>query len=87
MLTIRAARWKSLPPEKIPILLDHELRYVRSRTFYTHPEYNDEDILNDICLVQLPEPLIFNEFVSPACLPMQNSEPQVLILKLSEFEI
>ena len=78
---------KVVAAKKYRDFLDHELRYVRSRTFYTHPEYNDEDILNDICLVQLPEPLIFNEFVSPACLPMQNSEPQVLIPKLSEFEI
>ena len=72
---------------KKPISLDHELRYVRSRTFYTHPEYNDEDILNDICLVQLPEPLIFNEFVSPACLPKQNSEPQVPTQTLLKFQI
>jgi len=39
-----------------------------------HPDYNSRTQENDICLVELHEPLTMNEYVSAAILPEQNQE-------------
>ncbi|XP_022656804.1 plasma kallikrein-like [Varroa destructor] len=38
-------------------------------TCFVHPEYDVETVDNDIALLQLETPLVFNNFVGAACLP------------------
>lgn len=40
-----------------------------------HPDYNSHTIENDICLLELEEPLEMNENVQASSLPEQNAEP------------
>lgn len=37
-----------------------------------HPEYSHKDLKNDLALLKLHEPLKFNRWVRPACLPVDR---------------
>jgi hypothetical protein len=34
-----------------------------------HPSYNSSNYLNDVAILQLTQPVTFNQYVQPACLP------------------
>ncbi|KAM4634099.1 serine protease 27-like [Polymixia lowei] len=38
-----------------------------------HPDYDDADKNNDICLLKLSEPVTFTQYICPACLAAANS--------------
>jgi len=42
---------------------------VTSYKGWTHPEWDHVHLQNDIALIELPEPLEFNDYIKPACLP------------------
>jgi trypsin len=44
------------------------------KTITIHPDYDSRKIKNDICLLELDEPLTINENVAGASLPEQNQE-------------
>lgn len=44
------------------------------KTITIHPDYNSRTIRNDICLLELDEPLTINENVAGATLPEQDQE-------------
>jgi hypothetical protein len=61
------------------VLGDHHLTEVDSsertrlaKWIRTHPEYTPEPFVNDIGLIQMKEPVNFDEFVRPVCLPVQR---------------
>lgn len=37
-----------------------------------HPEYSHDDLKNDLALLKLHEPLKFNRWVRPVCLPVDR---------------
>ena len=41
-------------------------------TAFVHPQYNDDTTHNDIALIKLAQDLTFNDFVQPACLPVEG---------------
>merc|ERR1712038_1798173 len=41
---------------------------------FTHPDWDSNTLFADIALVRLPEPIQFNEFIRPACLPPSSDE-------------
>lgn len=51
----------------------HEQEKRVARTF-KHPQYNKNNVDNDIALLKLETPLVLNDKVWPACLPEQNEE-------------
>jgi len=36
---------------------------------FPHPHYNNKTFANDIALLKLSEPVTFNDYLSPICLP------------------
>jgi len=44
-----------------------------STDFFEHPNWNSALLRNDLALIHLPEPLTFNEFIAPVCLPKRSS--------------
>jgi len=36
---------------------------------FTHPQWDDYDLTNDLALIELPEPIEWNEYIKPSCLP------------------
>ena len=40
-----------------------------SSNIFMHPEYNDVDIINDVCLIYIHNDIEFNDYVDIACLP------------------
>jgi len=48
-----------------------------------HPNFDDESFLNDIALLKLSEPVTFNEFLSPICLPNNDDNFQGIILLIN----
>ena len=45
---------------------------IKVQKIFKHPNYNSRKINNDIALLKLSQPAIFNTYVSPACLPPQG---------------
>jgi len=42
---------------------------------FMHPEYNHDTMQNDITILRLAEPVQFNTYVQPACLPGPDPQP------------
>ena len=56
--------------------LEGETRQVRGvEVIYKHPAYNPQTTTNDITILRLSEPVEFNRYVQPACLPGPDPEP------------
>merc|ERR1739844_76156 len=36
---------------------------------WTHPQWNTQDLSNDLALIELPSPIDFNDYIKPSCLP------------------
>ena len=43
--------------------------YARPKHFYLHPEYDDNELLNDVALIKLPRRAIFSDRVQPVQFP------------------
>jgi len=43
---------------------------VTSFNGWTHPQWNTQDLSNDLALIELPSPMEFNDYISPSCMPM-----------------
>lgn len=43
--------------------------FARQEHFFLHPEYDAEDLMNDIALIKLPRPAIFTNLVQPVQFP------------------
>ncbi|XP_063444873.1 atrial natriuretic peptide-converting enzyme-like isoform X1 [Mytilus trossulus] len=41
----------------------------KAKNLYPHPEYNPITVDNDIALIELDEPVYFNDYLRPICLP------------------
>ncbi|KAK9409989.1 ovochymase-2-like [Crotalus adamanteus] len=46
------------------------------KQYITHPDFNTSTLDSDIALVELTEPLEFNHYVHPVCLPEQNKKTE-----------
>merc|ERR1719260_480936 len=42
---------------------------ITSYNGWTHPEWNTQDLSNDLALIELPSPIDFNDYIKPSCLP------------------
>jgi len=42
---------------------------------FSHPAYNPQTVENDITILRLAEPVVFNKYVKPACLPGPDPQP------------
>merc|ERR1712228_239911 len=42
---------------------------ITSYNGWTHPDWNNQDLSNDLALVHLPEKVAFSEYIRPSCLP------------------
>merc|ERR1711892_549653 len=49
---------------------------VTSFNGWTHPQWNTQDLSNDLALIELPSPMEFNDYISPSCMPMAGESPQ-----------
>ena len=53
-----------------------ETRQIRRvERIFKHPDYNPETMENDITILRLSEPVEFNKYVQPACLPGSDPQP------------
>jgi len=53
-----------------------ETRQVRTvERIFKHSEYNDQTTENDITILRLSQPVEFNRYVQPACLPGPDPQP------------
>merc|ERR1719187_5756 len=43
---------------------------ITSYNGWTHPQWNDNTLANDLALIELPSPIDFNDYIAPSCLPM-----------------
>ena len=59
------------------ILNQEQVIKVNSVIYNQEMPYSSETLDNDIILLKLKEPLEFNFFVQPACLPNEETEPEV----------
>lgn len=50
--------------------------YVESDRFDVHPDWNDNNLKGDIALVHLPDPVTFNDYIRPICLPPAGLQTQ-----------
>ena len=48
-----------------------------------HPNYDPNILSNDIALVKLPEKILFNEFIRPACLPPKSDSDETYVGQLT----
>merc|ERR1712183_508498 len=42
---------------------------ITSYNGWTHPQWNTQDLSNDLALIELPSPISFNDYIKPSCLP------------------
>jgi len=42
---------------------------VTKENIFTHPQYNEDNVFNDISIIRLPQELKFNGAIRPICLP------------------
>merc|ERR1712121_1527 len=42
---------------------------ITSYNGFTHPQWDDYDLSNDIALIELPSPIEFNDYIKPSCMP------------------
>ncbi len=47
---------------------------------FKHPGYNDKTIENDITILRLAQPVQFNKYVQPACLPGPDPKPNANVV-------
>lgn len=40
-----------------------------------HPKYDKENKLNDVAIIKLTDEIEFNNFIQPACLPIDDNYP------------
>ncbi|XP_078488867.1 plasminogen-like isoform X3 [Ciona intestinalis] len=54
-------------------MVDEEETIVGFSSVHIHENYNDNTLDNDIALLKVAEPLVFNDHVKPVCLPEYNA--------------
>lgn len=42
-----------------------------------HPEFKQDTFENDIALIHLKDPVTYNDFIQPICLPFFNNVPKI----------
>merc|ERR1712066_1071707 len=42
---------------------------ITSYNGWTHPQWDDSTLANDLALIELPSPIDFNDYISPSCMP------------------
>merc|ERR1712212_1202072 len=54
---------------------------ITSYNGFTHENWDDYDLSNDIALIELPSPIEFNDFIKPSCLPAagDTADPSELV--------
>ena len=50
---------------------------VTSYNGWTHPQWNEQDLSNDLALVELPSPLPMSNYITTSCLPAAGDVPSV----------
>ena len=40
---------------------------------FTHEDWDDYDLSNDVALIELPSPITFNDYIKPSCLPKSGN--------------
>ena len=46
------------------------------KEIHVHPQYNSVTFRNDIAILRVDRPFIFNKYVQPACLPGPEPQPK-----------
>merc|ERR1711872_590590 len=54
---------------------------ISSYNGWTHPQWDSNDLSNDLALIRLPEKITFNDYIRPACLPTPDltADPGFLV--------
>merc|ERR1712223_2016425 len=54
---------------------------ISSYNGWTHPQWDSNDLSNDLALIRLPEKITFNDYITPACLPKagQTADPGMVV--------
>ena len=55
---------------------DHRVE-VTSYNGWTHPQWNTQDLSNDLALIELPSPMPMSDYITASCLPMAGDIPEV----------
>ena len=50
---------------------------VTSYNGWTHPQWNTQDLSNDLALIELPSPLPMSDYITTSCLPSAGDVPSV----------
>ena len=50
---------------------------VTSYNGWTHPQWNEQDLSNDLALIELPSPLPMSDYITTSCLPTAGDVPSV----------
>ena len=45
-----------------------------SSDIFVHPDYAGNNEMNDIALLRIPQPVVLNENVTPACAPEEDDD-------------
>ncbi|CAF0761875.1 unnamed protein product [Rotaria sordida] len=60
---------------------ESDTRQVRAvERIFMHPNYNDKTIENDLTILRLAQPVQFNKYVQPACLPGPEPQPDADVI-------
>jgi secreted trypsin-like serine protease len=58
-----------------------ETRQVRTvERIFKHAQYNEQTVENDITILRLSQPVDFNKYVQPACLPGPDPQPDTNVV-------